>query len=374
MSTITQPSTAELVEIAGEIGAEIREHADRHDRDGTFVAEGLERLRSAGLLALAVPCELGGWGADVAQVAAFQRELAHGCASTALATAMHHHVVAFTAWRHRRELAGAEATLRRVAEEAIVLVSTGGGDYTHPRGEAVRVEGGYRVDGRKPFASLSVAGDVLSTIFDDPDQGRRVLNMAVPLSADGVSVVHTWDAHGMRGTASHDVVLTGVFVPEERVLANRPHGLIDPPLQVISAIAMPIIAAVYLGVAESAFEAACAAASGAPKAGDALVHRQLGLMRHRLQVAEWALDAALEAVGDDPTPSDELFDAVMVAKREVCLAGTEVCDLAMAVAGGPAFSRGSTIERAVRDMRAAAFHPLTPEATLAHLGRRAVHS
>jgi alkylation response protein AidB-like acyl-CoA dehydrogenase len=95
-------------------------------------------------------------------------------------------------------------------------------------------------------------------------------------------------------------------------------------------------------------------------------------MGHRLRVAEWALDGALAIVGDDPTPSAELYDAVMSAKREVALAAVEVCDRAMEVAGGGAFFKGSIIERAYRDSRAAAFHPLTPEATLVHLGRRAL--
>ena len=62
----------------------------------------------------------------------------------------------------------------------------------------------------------------------------------------------------------------------------------------------------------------------------------------------------------------------MAAKREVALAGVEVCDVAMEVAGGPAFFRGSTIERAYRDIRAAKFHPLTPEQTLVHAGRHAL--
>ena len=62
----------------------------------------------------------------------------------------------------------------------------------------------------------------------------------------------------------------------------------------------------------------------------------------------------------------------MAAKREIALAGIEVCDLAMEVGGGPAFFKGSVIERCYRDIRAAKFHPLTPELTLVHGGRLAL--
>ncbi|HEX2577871.1 MAG TPA: acyl-CoA dehydrogenase family protein, partial [Aquihabitans sp.] len=334
--------------------------------------EAIDALREAGLLAMGVPSELGGGGASIAEVAAVQRELAHHCGSTALATAMHQHVVAFTAWRHRRGLPGAEATLRRVADDGIVLVSTGGADQTRPRGEAVKADGGYRVSGRKVFCSQSPAGTVMSTMFafDDPEQGRRVLNMAVPLSGDGISVLDDWDTLGMRGTGSNSIVVEDVFVPEEKVLANRPHGIIDPPLQVIFSIAFPIISAVYLGIAEAAYQAALDAAAG--RADNPLVQRQVGLMRHRLRVAGWALDGSLAAVGDDPTPSMETVAVAMAAKREIALAGVEVCDLAMEVAGGRAYYRGSVIERCYRDVRGAKLHPLDPELTLVHGGRLAL--
>jgi alkylation response protein AidB-like acyl-CoA dehydrogenase len=68
----------------------------------------------------------------------------------------------------------------------------------------------------------------------------------------------------------------------------------------------------------------------------------------------------------------DIVAAVMAAKREIALAGVEVCDLAMSVAGGSAYFRGSPIERAYRDIRAAAFHPFTPEQTLLHAGRLAL--
>lgn len=372
MSIVERPATSSFVASAATVGEHIAQFASVHDREGTFVDEGLDALRRSGLLAAGVPVELGGGGATNADLAAVQRELAHHCGSTALASSMHQHVVCFTAWRYRRGLPGAEATLRRVADEGIVLVSTGGGDWTHPKGEATKVDGGYRVRGTKRFASQSSRGTVMATMFtyDDPEQGRRVLNVAIPIASDGVTVADNWNTLGMRGTASNDIRLDDVFVPDERVLANRPHGVVDGPLQVIAAIAMPIISAVYLGVAESAYAAALEAV--AARADDPTVQRTVGLMANRLRVASWALDGALRTVGDDPEPSMAAVDAVMAAKREIALAGTEVCDLAMDVAGGSGFFRGSPIERAYRDIRAAKFHPFSMEETLLRAGRNAL--
>jgi alkylation response protein AidB-like acyl-CoA dehydrogenase len=360
----------ELTAWAARFGPTLRAHAARHDADGTWVGESFDALRDAGMLTLAVPQELGGMGATIRQVALVQRELARHCGSTALALAMHHHVTAFTAWRWRRGLPGAEATLRKVAGGDTVIASTGGGDFTTPRGTATKVDGGWRVSGTKRFVSQSPVAAVMSTMFtyEDPERGTRVLNMAVPMG-DGVTVLDNWDTTGMRGTASNDVLVDDVFVPDERVLADRPYGVVDPPLQVIVSIAMPIIAAVYLGIAEGA---AAAAIEAVGPTDDPTRQRLIGLMTTRLRVAGWALDGALAAVGDDPAPSMETVAAVMAAKREVALAGVEVCDLAVDLAGGSAYFRGSPIERAARDIRAAKLHPFSPEATLLHAGRLAL--
>jgi alkylation response protein AidB-like acyl-CoA dehydrogenase len=379
--TITETSPADtvgshqqpsLVARAAACGPVLAANAAAHDLDGTWVQDSFDHVRDAGLLSIGVPAELGGGGATIREVAEVQRELAKHCGSTALASSMHQHVTAFTAWRYRRGLPGAEAPLRRIAGEGIVLVSTGGGDYTHPRGVAVRVEGGYRVSGRKSFVSQAPAGTVLSTMFtfDDPERGMRVLNMSVPFASDGVSIDEHWDTLGMRGTSSHDVTFDDVFVPDERVLADRPHGELDGPLQVISSIGFSIISAVYLGIAEGAYGHALAAIAG--KQPSASTQRRVGLMSHRLRIAGWALQGALSAVGDDPTPSMETVAAVMAAKREIALAAIEVCDLAMEVAGRDGFDRGSPIERAYRDVRAAKFHPFDPELTLVHAGRLAL--
>jgi alkylation response protein AidB-like acyl-CoA dehydrogenase len=377
--TITETTTresgsgdeAEFVAWAAELGAQIAPFAAAHDRDGTFVAEAFELFKSSGYLALAVPIELGGRGATIRQVAMAQRELAKHCGSSALAVSMHHHVTLFTAWRYRRGLPGAEATLRRIADDCIVLVSTGGADFTRPRGVAEPVEGGFRVSGRKVFASQVPVGDVFSTMFvlDGDNDERVILNMAVPVKADGVTVLDNWDTLGMRGTGSQDVEVDGVFVPEDKVLARRPYGVVDGPLQVIISNAFPVIGAVYLGIAEAARDAAVAAVVGTLRAEDPSIQRQVGLMDTRLRIMAWALDGAMATIGDDPQPSMDNVIAAMAAKREISVGGIEVCDLAMEVAGGSAYFRTSPIERCYRDVRGAKFHPFTPEQTLVHAGR-----
>ncbi len=361
----------DVVAWARRLGEQIAPHAARHDREGSFVTEAFELLKSSGYLALAVPTELGGHGATIGQVAMAQRELARHCASTALASSMHLHNVLALTWRYRRGLPGAEATLRRIADECIVLVSTGGGDFTRPRGAAVAVDGGFMVSGRKVFASQVPAGDVFATMFpfEDPDEGRIVLNMAVPVRVDGVHILDNWDTLGMRGTGSNDVEFTDVFVPADKVVARRPYGVVDPALQIAATFAMPVIGAVYLGVAEAARDGAVAAVAGRARAESATVQRHVGLMDTRLRVMGWALDGALATVGEDPAPSLDCVVAVMAAKREIAIGGVEVCDIALEVAGGAGFFRTSPLEQCYRDIRAAKYHPFTPEDTLLHAGR-----
>jgi alkylation response protein AidB-like acyl-CoA dehydrogenase len=363
-----------FVPLAAELGRRFDQYAVPHDRDGTFVEEAFAVLRDAGYLALAVPTELGGMGATIGQVAMAQAEMARYDASAALAVSMHLHITLFGAWRYRREMPGAEGLLRRVADERIVLVSTGGADFTRPNGIATRVDGGYRLNGRKIFCSQVPVGDVFSTLFtyEDPEAGRRVLSVGVPVKSEGVEVLNNWDTLGMRGTGSHDVVMTDVFVPDAAVSAARPWGTLDPPLMIIVQNAMPVVAAVYMGVAERARDRAVELVTGTPKAEDPIVQRLVGLADYKIRVARWSLLGAIAEIGVDPQPEVERVVAVLQAKRVIAQESVSACDVAMEIAGGASYFRKLGIEQAVRDVRGVQFHPLTPELTLVHAGKVAL--
>ena len=144
----------------------------------------------------------------------------------------------------------------------------------------------------------------------------------------------------MRGTASNDIVLEDVFVPDERVLANRPYGVIDPPLQVIVSIAMPIISGVYLGVAEAAYEAAVDAAAHARPTTRSCSARS-GSCATASRSRRGRSTARSTQVGRRPRRRRwSASPPAMAAKREIALAGIEVCDLAMEVGRRPGLLQG----------------------------------
>ena len=103
-----------------------------------------------------------------------------------------------------------------------------------------------------------------------------------------------------------------------------------------------------------------------------MTQRQVGLMDTKLRTAWWALAGALTELGDDFPLDERTVNTVVVAKREVVTAASDVVNLAMSVTGGSAYFRRSPIERAYRDARAGEFHPLTPEKTLLYAGRTAL--
>ena len=177
---------------------------------------------------------------------------------------------------------------------------------------------------------------------------------------------------GMRGTGSHDVQLTDVFVSDAQVGAVRPWGVIDPPLMTIIAHAMPVISGVYLGIAEGVRDKVLDLVQGTPKADDPLVQRLVGLLDYKTRVARWSLFSAIAAVGPDPQPSMENVVTCMQAKRAVAEEAVSACDLALQVTGGSGYFRSAGIEQAIRDVRGVLFHPLSPETTLLHAGKVAL--
>ena len=246
-----------------ELGPGFAARVGVHDSRDSFVAQNFAELRVRGVFAAGVPKSLGGGDATYPELCDMLRMLAHYCSSTALALSMHTHVIASAAWRWRRDPKSTELLLRRVAAENLVVITSGGSDWLTASGTAKRVKDGFRINARKVFASGMPAGDLLMTqaIYDDPEAGPTVLHFAIPLPDTGVAPQDSWYVLGMRGTGSQDVIIRDVFVPESGILLRRPAGRTSPAFHLSPGmIPLPLVYAVYLGVAEAAYDLALATA------------------------------------------------------------------------------------------------------------------
>jgi indole-3-acetate monooxygenase len=363
--------TRDVVTIAEGLSARIAAGAAQADAEDRFVAGNYAMLKEAGLVEAGVPHDLGGGGAEVRELAGMLRVLGRACGSTALAFSMHTHQVAIPAWRWRHQkIAAVEPLLRRVAAERIVLLSSGGSDWIAGSGTAVKVEGGYRVSGRKVFTSGAEAGDVLMTGAVLEEGGERfVLHFGVPMKAAEVRVLDTWHTLGMRGTGSNDVVLDGLFVPDAGVALKRKAGEWHPLFQIIATVAIPLIYAAYLGVADRACEIALGLAE--QRAATPELRALAGRMATELRGAELAHGAMISEV-ERNAPSVESVNAVMMAKSLMAGHAIRAVELAMELAGGAGFYRLAGLERCFRDIQGARYHPMQRGAQAQYAGALAL--
>ena len=86
--------------------------------------------------------------------------------------------------------------------------------------------------------------------------GPRVVHAFLARDAEGYRIEETWDTLGMRATASHDTILDGAFVPDERVALVCPAGIAGarPFHLAIFAWGMLGFANVYTGIARRAYD------------------------------------------------------------------------------------------------------------------------
>jgi acyl-CoA dehydrogenase len=360
MTTVT--TSTDFLALARQIGPELAARTAEHDANDTFVAESYELLKASGFFSAHVPAALGGGGASHAEMAAVLRELAHHDASAALALSMHTHLVAAATWRWNNGDTGGEGLLRRVAAEGLVLVSSGGSDWLESSGTLVKDGDGYRMNARKVFSSGSPAGDLLvtSAILDDEAQGPTVLHFAISLHADGVKILDNWRTLGMRGTGSNDVLIEDVFVPETAISGRRPVGKWGP-FHLVSMVAFPLIYAVYVGIAEAARDMALELAV---KRRDQPETRQLvGEMENDLRLAQIA-HASMVTIAAEQKPGPDTTNEIFIRRTLAGRSSLRTVEHAMEVAGGASFFRSLGLERLLRDVQGARFHPLTEKRQL----------
>jgi alkylation response protein AidB-like acyl-CoA dehydrogenase len=352
-------------------------------------------MREAGLLALCVPERYGGGGADLLTYCMVSAEIGRHCGATALTYNMH---VCSTLWTGALADALTMTRQQRAEHERcrtlhFARVVEQGKLYAQPFSEgsaaaagkapfdtlAAKVEGGWRVNGKKIFASLAGAADYYGVLCteDKPDRSLRdTLYLAISADAPGFSIVGDWDPLGMRGTVSRTLLMQDVFVPDSA-------QLMPPGVYFQAASRWPhmfaTLSPTYMGIAQAAYDFTVQYLRGeAP--GTPPVKRRMyptkqvavAQMHIQLEQTRALFLRALSEAKLDPGKDERL--RLYAAQYTIMENANELCRLAIRTCGGQSMLRSLPLERMYRDSRCGSLMlPWTAELCLDRIGREALY-
>lgn len=375
------PAQQRLQEKCRELAADFATRSAAHDRVASHPAENYGRLRAEGFLALTIDREWGGQGASFLDHTIAYEALGQGCPSTALAFNMHASVIMpllqspEVSDKTKRRLAGLVVEERRlIAGNFSEPVTTALVGERPLKARARRVAGGYRISGRKMFASMLEAADFVLVMAypDEATDPAAGIILLLPRDADGRRVEANWDVLGMRATRSDSLILDDCRLPEEAAVFRADD--IRPFRHAYLNWFWGSYTPVYLGVAQAAFDELRRVVHARRPEGYAqpLAYHP-DVRRH---IAE--LGAALEAarlityrsawLSDSEGPTAETTAALYRAKYMVGEMVSRVTRTALTLGGAHALFKTARLEQLFRDGALGPLHPPPSDFCLYNMG------
>ncbi|GIM44980.1 acyl-CoA dehydrogenase [Collibacillus ludicampi] len=371
-------SSQEIISIIKRLAIDnFASRAGKYDKENCFPYENYKDLQEYGILSLVIPEEYGGFGADSLLLAQVLKEIAKGDGATANTFNMHCSVIHIL-----NEMASGEQKKRFFSEvftHGKLFASVTSEPSSSLRGAfkpstiARKVPGGYVVSGTKYFASLSSAADYYNTLcFLDGAESMEdgAIMLMIPRESAGVTVEETWDAMGMRGTASNTVHFNECFV-EERNAIGSPGDALRKNVTDVYAFGF---AAVYTGLAEAAFDFTTHYAKNTTFKPDPHPISHYPNIQQRVAEMAVKIEAANQLVMHaayvrDHGSEEDRVVPITLAKYFATEMALEVTDMAIRVCGGRAYMKKYSLERIHRDARAGMVMPPNNDKCLEIIGK-----
>jgi alkylation response protein AidB-like acyl-CoA dehydrogenase len=368
--SIVRPDAVELRARAQAIGEQARARAQQTEADRRVSAGMVARMREADLFRVMQPKAYGGYEYGFDIFSEIVATVARGCGSTGWVYGL----LASHQWLI--------ACFSKEAQDDVWRDHSGlvAGTYA-PVGQAVAVDGGYRLSGSGSFCSGcdNAQWQLLGGMIPQPDGPPRPGFFLIP-TAD-CTIDDNWHTMGLAGTGSKSIVVKDAFVPVHRALpfaeladATAPGMRGNPnPLYRQSFLAvLPItIVAPVLGMAQGALAdfldmAAVRTTRGAVTGGNRRM-AELTTVQMRVAQASGLIDAARLLMVRDLA---EAFDAAARGEavsidirlrnrrdQAFCVKLLiEAIDALFLAAGGQGLHLEKPLQRAWRDAHAAASH------------------
>jgi len=362
-----EPSSAALARIV----AALAETAVERDRAGGTARRERALIRESGLLALSIPRDFGGAGADWAETMRAVRRIAEVDGSLAHLFGFHHLLVATV------RLFGEERQWRD-AYEGTARNAWFWGNTLNPLDQRTTIRrderngaAGWRIDGVKSFCSGASDSDRL--IVSALDSDRRLVVAAIPSDRAGIRIVDDWDNMGQRQTDSGTVTFEGVAIADGEILRS-PGPLGSPFAGLRPCIAQLVLANVFLGLGQGALEAARGYTRGQARAwpasgvaspsDDPYVLRTYGELWVGLRGAAALADAAGAALDEaweraeavTPAARGAAAIAIAAAKVSTTRAGLDAASRMFEVTGARATAAAARFDRFWRNLRTHTLH------------------
>jgi alkylation response protein AidB-like acyl-CoA dehydrogenase len=256
-------------------------------------------------------------------------------------------------------------------------------------GKAVKVDGGFRVNGRWKWGSGSPNADWIGggcTLFegDAPltNSAGVPRNHMLLFRASDVQLLDTWHVSGLRGTGSTDFTVQDVFVPEGRASGYLIKDVPDRPLFRFPQFGLLAhgVAAVTLGIARASIRELVRVAGDTKRYGTPVTLANRPLAQVEVAQAEARLRSARAlfyemmetawslAVEGAPTTLEVRRD-LRLAVTHATQASTQVVDAMYTLAGGSAVYESSPLQRQLRDVHVATQHIMVSTNTLETIGQ-----
>lgn len=364
-------TTTNWIDLSHKLGVNFEKRAANYDKEGTFVHDNYAELKKHCFFSAAIPEALGGGGISHSEMCNVIRIMAQYCSSTALAFSMHQHLIAASLWKLKHKNIGA-TMLQNVAKHQLILISTGASDWLGSSGTLIKVESGYLFTGEKHFASQSVAGNVVVTSaqYLNEKNNWQVLHFSASMNTEGISIVEDWDVLGMRATGSQTIVFKEVFIPDTSISLERPKDEFHMIWNIVLTVALPLIMATYVGVAEKAMQIAIEKGK-TRKRNKSQTATMVGKLNNALLSVQAQWQAMYAMTNNfDFTPSESISIHALSYKTNIADGAKQVVTEAMEIVGGHSFYKDNNLERLFRDVQASEFHPLPKWDQYAFTGER----
>jgi butyryl-CoA dehydrogenase len=353
---LTEEQEAFRKAVARFVDSEVAPVADRLDEAGEFPRALFRKLGEQGYLALRYPEAYGGADADMTTYCLFAEEMARGSMSVAAIAAMQGLMGTYFIYKYGSEALRERYLVPALRGETVATFAltepNAGSDIGSMATFAERVDGGWRLKGAKTWVTNAPVADVLTVCAKtSKERGMKPIALfLVDRQAPGVSLGKKIDKLGVRASATGEILLDDVFVPDGHLLGGETGG-VEKIGGILSEIRV-MTGALSVGLARAAYDAALRyskerVAFGKPIGEHQAIAFKLADMLTQLHAATlcvyhaaWALDHGL------PVTREAAMTKLVASE-----AANRICDEASRVFASYSFAREYPIERYFRDAR-----------------------